>query len=101
MVKKPKEYLDPNGTYCFFDVRVGNPKDNGMEGRMIIHLRTDIAPKTCENFRVLCTGDECQKGKKPVSYLGSIFHRVIPGFMAQAGDYETGDGRGGQCAWGG
>ena len=61
------------------------------KGRLDFELYADKAPKTAENFRCLCTGE---KGSR-LHFAKSMFHRIIPGFMAQGGDITNGDGTGG------
>ena len=73
----------------FFDVAIGG----NLLGRIKIELFVDVAPRTAENFRQLCTG-EYRVGGKPPGYKGATFHRVISRFMIQGGDFVRGDGTG-------
>mmetsp|Transcript_5700 Transcript_5700/g.21522 ORF Transcript_5700/g.21522 Transcript_5700/m.21522 type:complete len:481 (-) Transcript_5700:89-1531(-) len=84
--------------YAFFEVEA----DGEPLGRMEFELRSDVVPKTAENFVKLCTGEEGTdpKSGKPLHYKGSTFHRVIKGFMAQGGDFTAGDGTGGASIFG-
>eukprot|EP00924_Labyrinthula_sp_SR-Ha-C_P013644 maker-scaffold_5-snap-gene-9.1-mRNA-1 protein AED:0.01 eAED:0.01 QI:444/1/1/1/1/1/2/249/173 len=86
----------PNPT-VFFDVTVnGNPL-----GRITMELFADVVPKTAENFRALCTGEKgTGSSGKPLHFKGSTFHRIIPGFMAQGGDFTRGNGTGGESIYG-
>ena len=70
-------------------------------GAVTLELFADVAPKTAENFRTICTGE---KGKSEsgaeLKYAGSPFHRIIPGFMIQGGDITNGNGTGGESIYG-
>ena len=69
-------------------------------GQIEIELFADT-PKCSENFRALCTGEKGLGTKgKALHYLGSVFHRVIPGFMCQAGDITKNNGSGGESIYG-
>lgn len=74
------------------DVSIGGEPAGTIE----FELFADTVPKTAENFRALCTGE---KGDD-LSYAGSPFHRIIPGFMIQGGDFTRGNGSGGKSIYG-
>ncbi|KAI8384553.1 cyclophilin-like domain-containing protein [Radiomyces spectabilis] len=82
----------------FFDIDI----DGQRVGRVIFELFADEVPRTAENFRVLCTGEQGlgKVSNMPLHYRGSIFHRVIKGFMIQGGDFTRRNGTGGESIYG-
>ncbi|KAF4591963.1 Peptidyl-prolyl cis-trans isomerase H [Ophiocordyceps camponoti-floridani] len=80
----------------FFDITIGGEP----LGRIKLELYKDVVPKTAENFRQFCTGESVDSVGRPQGYKGSKFHRVIPNFMCQGGDFLRGDGSGSTCIWG-
>eukprot|EP00929_Paragymnodinium_shiwhaense_P106749 TRINITY_DN723_c0_g1_i2.p1 TRINITY_DN723_c0_g1~~TRINITY_DN723_c0_g1_i2.p1 ORF type:complete len:378 (-),score=92.33 TRINITY_DN723_c0_g1_i2:248-1381(-) len=70
-------------------------------GRITLELFGDIAPRTVENFRCLCTGERGvgAVSGKPLHYKGSIFHKIIPGKYLVGGDTTKGNGQGGESIY--
>ena len=81
----------------FFDITIDGEK----VGRIVFGLFGDIVPKTVLNFKSLCTGENGigQTGKK-LHYKGSRFHRIVPGFVIQGGDFITDNGTWGESIYG-
>merc|ERR1711957_839890 len=81
----------------YFDIEV----DGESWGRVTFGLFRDTVPKTTANFATLCDGSAgVGNSGKPLHFKGSSFHRLIPQFMAQGGDFTMGDGRGGESIYG-
>jgi len=79
----------------FLDISIGDQS----AGRIKIELFSDIVPKTTENFRQYCTGEQ-RINLHPTGYKNAIFHRVIKDFMIQGGDFLNADGTGSQSIYG-
>ena len=82
----------------YFDITL----DGVAAGRVVMQLRKDVVPKTAENFRALCTGVKADgtKLEEGFGYKNSTFHRVIPDFMCQGGDFTNHNGTGGKSIYG-
>eukprot|EP00798_Chlamydomonas_sp_ICE-L_P007063 gene7063-160_t len=81
---------NPANPVVYFDIKAGD----AMLGRITMELKADITPRTAENFRQLCLTPMGE------GYNGSPFHRVIPSFMCQGGDFTRGNGTGGVSIYG-
>jgi peptidylprolyl isomerase len=93
---RPFHAVNPKNPKVFFEITI----DGKPAGRIEMELFADTCPRTAENFLQLCVGTTSKTGK-PLAYKGSSFHRVIPDFMCQGGDFTSGDGRGGESIYGG
>jgi len=90
-------YSKESNPRVYFDMEIGGKS----AGRITMELFATVVPKTAENFRALCTGEKgTGSSGKPLHYKGSAFHRVIPGFMCQGGDFTRGNGTGGESIYG-
>ena len=81
----------------FFDITIGRSN----AGKVVFELFSDKVPKTAENFRALCTGEKGMgKSGNALHFKNSSFHRIIPQFMIQGGDFTRGNGTGGESIYG-
>lgn len=80
---------DDANPVVFLDVSIGGVAS----GRITLELFADVTPRTAENFRQFCTGETRRNGE-PIGYKGAHFHRIVPDFCVQGGDFVNGDGTG-------
>jgi cyclophilin family peptidyl-prolyl cis-trans isomerase len=91
--QQPVNFEDTN-SQPYFDISIGDEHI----GRVVFQLFDEEVPKTCKNFRYLCTNGLLNKNKP--SYEGTLMHRIIKDFMIQGGDITRGDGTGGYSIYG-
>ena len=81
----------------YFDITI----DDEPAGQIVFGLFGNVVPKTVKNFATLCDGSAgVGNAGKALHFQGSSFHRIIPGFMAQGGDFTNGNGTGGESIYG-
>ncbi len=91
---------------CNIIVSLENPKvvleisinDVKAVKNVVLQLNYQVVPKTTQNFTEICKGTTING--KTLSYKDSIFHRIIPQFMIQGGDFENRNGTGGSSIYG-
>ncbi|MCJ1444217.1 MAG: Peptidyl-prolyl cis-trans isomerase H [Stictis urceolatum] len=87
--------VETQNPIVFFDMELGGEP----LGRIKMELFNNVVPKTAENFRQFCTGEAKNAHNRPIGYKACRFHRVIPQFMIQGGDFLNGDGTGSICIY--
>ncbi len=81
----------------YFDIDINSRP----AGRIVMGLYGNVVPKTVENFATLCEGSKTDpRSGRRLAYAGSSFHRIIPNFMLQGGDFTAHNGTGGLSIYG-
>ncbi|KAL9905338.1 peptidyl-prolyl cis-trans isomerase D [Glossina fuscipes] len=89
--------INKSNPIVFFDINIGRE----YAGRMVIELRKDVVPKTAENFRCLCTGENgIGTMGRPLHYKGVCFHKIMRVYVVGSGDIINNDGSGGESIYG-
>ncbi|KAL5009770.1 hypothetical protein ScPMuIL_012075 [Solemya velum] len=95
--KAYKTYLNTkNHDYVYMDISIGGEP----AGRLTFELFSDIVPRTCTNFKALCTGEKGATEECKLTYQNTLFHRVVPNGWIQGGDIFLGRGNGGESIYG-
>ena len=90
----PLGAINKNNPKAYFDLQLGRGDSATPLGRVVFELKEDVVPRTATNFAELSQRPEGE------GFVGSRFHRIIPSFMCQGGDFTRGDGRGGKSIYG-
>jgi len=87
---------DISNPFVYFDIEIGDE----YVGRISFELRKDVVPRACENFELLCTGEQVDSvNAKKLSFKGTKFHSIYPGTYCQGGDVVNHDGSGGESVY--
>ena len=99
-VHKSLPEFNPENVQCYFDFQIGfdnEKEENKTRGRVVFELFDKDCPETCENFRVLCTGEKSAQ----LHYQNKRIHRIVKDFSIEGGDISAAmDGKGGKSIYG-
>lgn len=93
----PLTHTHEQRDFVFMDICI----EGELIGRLVFELYKHLCPQTCANFAALCTGERgVSRSGVRLSYVNSLFHRVVQGGWIQGGDICGGSGANGESIYG-